>query len=161
MRISDWSSDVCSSDLPPARSGCDAPPDGAGGLCFARRRHRCGERSPPAGSCGKSLCTLRSAEHTGAFHLAGRAVTMPSRRLLLVALIAFAAAIAGVFVGRMVSDAPKANETERSEEHTSELQSLMRISYAVFCLNKKIHTTNKKQNLHYKHNNNNYSSNTP
>src|SRR3546814_5088435 len=27
----------------------------------------------------------------------------------------------------------------RSEEHTSELQSLMRISYAVFCLNKKIH----------------------
>src|SRR3546814_10878776 len=29
----------------------------------------------------------------------------------------------------------------RSEEHTSELQSLMRISYAVFCLQKKIHTT--------------------
>ena len=37
---------------------------------------------------------------------------MPSRRLLLVGLIAFAAAIAGVFVGRMVSDAPKASETE-------------------------------------------------
>src|SRR3546814_3590694 len=31
----------------------------------------------------------------------------------------------------------------RSEEHTSELQSLMRISYAVFCLKKKIHTTHK------------------
>src|SRR3546814_10919143 len=30
-----------------------------------------------------------------------------------------------------------ARETKRSEEHTSELQSLMRISYAVFCLNKK------------------------
>src|SRR3546814_3610685 len=30
-------------------------------------------------------------------------------------------------------------ETERSEEHTSELQSLMRISYAVFCLKKKTH----------------------
>src|SRR3546814_5574756 len=30
-----------------------------------------------------------------------------------------------------------AEETERSEEHTSELQSLMRISYAVFCLKKK------------------------
>src|SRR3546814_8635338 len=29
----------------------------------------------------------------------------------------------------------------RSEEHTSELQSLMRISYAVFCLKKKKHTT--------------------
>ena len=37
---------------------------------------------------------------------------MSSRRLLLVGLIAFAAAIAGVFVGRLVSDAPKANETE-------------------------------------------------
>src|SRR3546814_5403726 len=32
----------------------------------------------------------------------------------------------------------------RSEEHTSELQSLMRISYAVFCLNKKNTTANKK-----------------
>src|SRR3546814_2074512 len=31
----------------------------------------------------------------------------------------------------------------RSEEHTSELQSLMRISYAVFCLKKKTKTTNK------------------
>nr|WP_194954612.1 periplasmic heavy metal sensor [Sphingopyxis solisilvae] len=37
---------------------------------------------------------------------------MSSRRLLLVGLIAFAAAIAGVFVGRLVSDAPQANETE-------------------------------------------------
>src|SRR3546814_9274811 len=35
----------------------------------------------------------------------------------------------------------------RSEEHTSELQSLMRISYAVFCLKKK----NKNHNLHTKH----------
>src|SRR3546814_948260 len=33
----------------------------------------------------------------------------------------------------------------RSEEHTSELQSLMRISYAVFCLNKKHHITHKTQ----------------
>src|SRR3546814_2773198 len=32
----------------------------------------------------------------------------------------------------------------RSEEHTSELQSLMRISYAVFCLNKKIKLTRRK-----------------
>src|SRR3546814_7704449 len=35
----------------------------------------------------------------------------------------------------------------RSEEHTSELQSLMRISYAVFCLKKKTHT--KKQEKHH------------
>src|SRR3546814_1584134 len=32
---------------------------------------------------------------------------------------------------------PRDQETPRSEEHTSELQSLMRISYAVFCLKKK------------------------
>src|SRR3546814_2388577 len=37
----------------------------------------------------------------------------------------------------------KRQEQERSEEHTSELQSLMRISYAVFCLKKK--TTHKKR----------------
>src|SRR3546814_8875775 len=36
-------------------------------------------------------------------------------------------------------------ELNRSEEHTSELQSLMRISYAVFCLNKK-----KKHNKHHR-----------
>src|SRR3546814_15532521 len=34
---------------------------------------------------------------------------------------------------------------QRSEEHTSELQSLMRISYAVFCLNKKKYTTHTTQ----------------
>src|SRR3546814_6206625 len=37
-------------------------------------------------------------------------------------------------------------EAFRSEEHTSELQSLMRISYAVFCLKKKIQHTNKYNN---------------
>ncbi len=37
---------------------------------------------------------------------------MESRRLLLLGFIAFAAAIAGVFVGRLVSDPPKASETE-------------------------------------------------
>src|SRR3546814_5979904 len=39
----------------------------------------------------------------------------------------------------------------RSEEHTSELQSLMRNSYAVFCLKKKTNTTTQKnQHPHYK-----------
>src|SRR3546814_7720971 len=36
-------------------------------------------------------------------------------------------------------------EAERSEEHTSELQSLMRISYAVFCLKKKKTQTNENE----------------
>src|SRR3546814_7288829 len=40
----------------------------------------------------------------------------------------------------------RANQKSRSEEHTSELQSLMRISYAVFCLNKKNIGTDKNYN---------------
>src|SRR3546814_7439609 len=39
----------------------------------------------------------------------------------------------------LVADARDRDRTGRSEEHTSELQSLMRISYAVFCLKKKKH----------------------
>src|SRR3546814_5475481 len=42
-------------------------------------------------------------------------------------------------------DIGKAEGAERSEEHTSELQSLMRISYAVFCLKKKKNSTTKQQ----------------
>src|SRR3546814_5430328 len=42
---------------------------------------------------------------------------------------------------RVVSTVARLNRKDRSEEHTSELQSLMRISYAVFCLKKK----NKRQ----------------
>src|SRR3546814_3640495 len=41
--------------------------------------------------------------------------------------------------------AERVAERDRSEEHTSELQSLMRISYAVFCLKKKKYTNNTKQ----------------
>src|SRR3546814_3424526 len=41
-----------------------------------------------------------------------------------------------------------ASAAARSEEHTSELESLMRISYAVFCLKKKKKKQKKKQNKH-------------
>src|SRR3546814_2576536 len=46
--------------------------------------------------------------------------------------------IGALKIGAMLHDTGKCT---RSEEHTSELQSLMRISYAVFCLKKKISTT--------------------
>src|SRR3546814_3948171 len=52
----------------------------------------------------------------------------------------FAVGIAADHIAVMVNDAVP---EERSEEHTSELQSLMRISYAVFCLKKKKKTINK------------------
>src|SRR3546814_3109609 len=52
--------------------------------------------------------------------------------------------------GRAVSKAIFGRILCRSEEHTSELQSLMRISYAVFCLKKKKTTLNKTQRVNYK-----------
>src|SRR3546814_8299470 len=49
---------------------------------------------------------------------------------------------------RSLSDRGRIDQAPRSEEHTSELQSLMRISYAVFCLKKKkmIHTSHRLTN---------------
>src|SRR3546814_1647044 len=50
----------------------------------------------------------------------------------------------GSLIGNPALPAPGAAfAAQRSEEHTSELQSLMRSSYAVFCLKKKTHTTRK------------------
>src|SRR3546814_9777080 len=60
--------------------------------------------------------------------------------------------VTGTFVGR---NKDNRRTPIRSEEHTSELQSLMRISYAVFCLKKKTQTTHKLQQLKT----NNYSKN--
>src|SRR3546814_10634952 len=48
-----------------------------------------------------------------------------------------------------VGDSCDLSPIERSEEHTSELQSLMRISYAVFCLKKKIKNTSQHINTIY------------
>src|SRR3546814_1895569 len=94
MRISDWSSDVCSSDL----------------LVF-------------------------KDAHTFLAHFLFHEVAG--------AVIAFCHVlspfIAGGPASRLCEDCP----APRSEEHTSELQSLMRISYAVFCLKTKIHTQNQ------------------
>src|SRR3546814_5301657 len=56
-------------------------------------------------------------------------------------LLSTAAVVAALAIGPAVyayAETPMQNESGRSEEHTSELQSLMRTSYAVFCLNNKI-----------------------
>src|SRR3546814_6816212 len=102
MRISDWSSDVCSSDLPGERSLDQRQ---LVGILMAR---------PGAREKG-GRCRLRAARQLGV----------------------------GLFASpRLVADAAErdaAAAVRRSEEHTSELQSLMRISYAVFCLKKKKH----------------------
>src|SRR3546814_5061571 len=59
-----------------------------------------------------------------------------------------AGATNGVAIGRNAAVAAAGVDAIRSEEHTSELQSLMRTSYAVFCLKKKTH--NKRQNSEQK-----------
>src|SRR3546814_3295266 len=97
MRISDWSSDVCSSDLA-ARSRCAA---------FARR-----------------LRTRRRSIING--------FASPRRS----ATIRCSTAVSSPSPPTWDSCHRRCCRT-RSEEHTSELQSLMRISYAVFCLKKK------------------------
>src|SRR3546814_4925702 len=102
MRISDCSSDVCSSDLLAARPDVDK--------IFARNDD------------SAALPLARS----NATHLKSGSRLTRSRALIR------SRRIKGISARRY-----------RSEEHTSELQSLMRISYAVFCLKKKKKPTTK------------------
>src|SRR3546814_2413976 len=124
MRISDWSSDVCSSDLGHAadRAGTGYPNDAAGAARAHRRQQRLGQQ--------------HRAEQIGREHLLPRVVGE--------LLDAADAGDAGV-VHQHVRCADRVEDRlaggGRSEEHTSELQSLMRISYAVFCLKKKTTTS--------------------
>src|SRR3546814_10000346 len=115
MRISDWSSDVCSSDLD-VPAGADA-----GYQHVDRAVLEIGEDFLRRGELvnidiGVILELLR---HPGA----GRGLDQFDRAL--------DRALHTLFARRQVK-----GRAIRSEEHTSELQSLMRISYAVFCLKK-------------------------
>src|SRR3546814_10805276 len=108
MRISDWSSDVCSSDLRPfAVDRADAP-------------------VAVIGAAGEEITAAVSE---------ARAVSRAERQFLSIAL----RREAGTRAQRQAA-------LIRSEEHTSELQSLMRNSYAVCCLQKKKQKT-KEQNV--------------
>src|SRR3546814_7390677 len=103
MRISDWSSDVCSSDLASDQLGLTM-------------RLGLGEQALEMGTQGFTLLVH------------GRAA-----------------------VGECAMPQQGAGQIRfgRSEEHTSELQSLMRISYAVFCLKKKIKKNNTQKQLQH------------
>src|SRR3546814_10544315 len=125
MRISDWSSDVCSSDLILAH-----PIDRETEIEFALR-HR-----PPA---VQHLPACRRAARYRFEHLVGvEAGYLGKAQRLGHALDDAGDRDLVDHLGRL------AGAGARSEEHTSELQSLMRISYAVFCLKKK--TTHKSIN---------------
>src|SRR3546814_5127906 len=122
MRISDWSSDVCSSDLPlrfdenrPSRA---QPPQGIvepGG-----DGHEFGGRGTVEIGTAKARRALKRSvlvEHHARPHQCD-----PGEE------VCETGGFGPIFLKR---------HHGRSEEHTSELQSLMRISYAVFCLKKK------------------------
>src|SRR3546814_7086478 len=119
MRISDWSSDVCSSDLLPVR--------GAGGFIARDDAILAGDvdlAKNPADRVGDRPTTVRIDVEDRDLH--------SRRRERLGARAAEARRPAGDHCRNFVVELHR-----RSEEHTSELQSLMRISYAVFCLKKK------------------------
>src|SRR3546814_4180457 len=103
MRISDWSSDVCSSDLANARPQLK---NAAAVMVTADL--------PPFAKPGQTIdVTVASI---------GNAKSIRGGQLLMAPLRGADGNVYAV--------------AQRSEEHTSELQSLMRISYAVFCLKK-------------------------
>src|SRR3546814_8481905 len=126
MRISDWSSDVCSSDLlaAPPSAARTAPMSASPNVDPAFTRRLYGRRQGHA---------LRQGQ-----------ATLVEELLPQVAVPEEGALTAEHLFG---SARPMQFEIGRSEEHTSELQSLMRISYAVFCLKKKkrTHATTQKQ----------------
>src|SRR3546814_7378357 len=114
MRISDWSSDVGSSDRQNPRPR-RAPPAGC-------RGGRCPSAAAPLRPAARSSVERRQSSGL-------EAVRKQDQGNGSGALF------------RQVNPTPllaqRSPPLERSEEHTSELQSLMRISYAVFCLKKK------------------------
>src|SRR3546814_10684495 len=134
MRISDWSSDVCSSDLSEQRR----PRDEERALARERAERDALDRPARAAEADDQPaprraierlfpgCPADAVEDHGAALAAGD--LMHARHDILAAAVddMGCACLAGA----------------RSEEHTSELQSLMRISYAVFCLKKKNRKTN-------------------
>src|SRR3546814_1419994 len=139
MRISDWSSDVCSSDLPmrwAAWASRWVIPVSARSIWQRQPRPRpTGLHQPPAArqrQIGVAHVGAAKGDVGGEDIVGGDEFDQ----------------FAG---GRDDADPAFADRRDadiavRSEEHTSELQSLMRISYAVFCLKKK--TNNKHLNKH-------------
>src|SRR3546814_2277174 len=116
MRISDWSSDVCSSDLG----------DPVRGKREFLRCAICHSAEANVHKAGPSLATIygRTAGTVESFTAYSEALSRAGIVWTEGTLDALLKDPAGYIPGR-------------SEEHTSELQSLMRISYAVFCLKKK------------------------
>src|SRR3546814_1609476 len=117
MRISDWSSDVCSSDLPPVSEG-----------------HSIASQVADSARVRGSLPTVIEGDYfrvrvfkNGNLHIwFERDDLLQSVNLVL-----------AEYYGEAIGDGYETNEAERSEEHTAEIQSLMRKQYAVVGWKKK------------------------
>src|SRR3546814_2770455 len=131
MRISDWSSDVCSSDLirTTRAIGIRARANGCSGARCCRRDDRAGESaaSAPAPRLAPTRPRATLAPMPSPHQCDFTLEPADNERL---------ANLAGPFDAHL----RQIELRLRSEEHTSELQSLMRISYAVFCLKQKTNT---------------------
>src|SRR3546814_7958619 len=148
MRISDWSSDVCSSDL----RDLEARASGQVGVGRALRAVAARRAVDHVDAARLQLVGQRHAvlELPAAVDAVDRGDPHEQRQLFrpyrahrlgdLQREPHAALAIAAVTV---VAPVRQRRQEGRSEEHTSELQSLMRISYAVFCLKKKNNTHNQ------------------
>src|SRR3546814_8225958 len=121
MRISDWSSNVCSSDLLNI-NGADVPYYLARDSVFSPDVR--GDRKRPSVNAALQWAPNSSSVYTAEFFWTGFRQTTFNNLFFS-------------FVDWWGSLGPNPADTIRSEEHTSELQSLMRLSYAVFCLKKK------------------------
>src|SRR3546814_8296486 len=117
MRISDWSSDVCSSDLIARQQ-----PEPAVDVAYEGFEEAVDDVE--VGVHGQALCCALSVARVdvGGADEALRPLPRRFHRLLLTGLL------------DRIGTILRRHHLLRSEEHTSELQSLLRISYAVFCL---------------------------
>src|SRR3546814_6795227 len=125
MRSSDWSSDVCSSDL---QADSDLADTGI-------RTMRAGAPDVP----GPAQWLADHLTKGARVNIDGQVLAVQAHRQWQTALsekgislVIDMDAIGDIWEGRPAL--PQGTVLERSEEHTSEMQSLMRLSYAVFCL---------------------------
>src|SRR3546814_6121183 len=128
MRISDWSSDVCSSDLAAlVRAHVIASVGEAKGVAESLQRLAAIAMEELLGLLVIADALLREHRKGGFASHVGNPVHADAAKQTVI-----------------LSQVSRYGAEMRSEEHTSELQSLMRISSAVFCLKKKKITHNKK-----------------
>src|SRR3546814_2126373 len=131
MRISDWSSDVCSSDLAssPIRQAGAAEWSGAEGKGIGRSS---AAHASPSSKEGCAFERYRFGHVTFSPYMVGTGT--PAAERIVKCSEAFPSLPEPCFLRPRRSWPARPRARRRSEEHTSELQSLMRISYAVFCL---------------------------